>query len=99
MGRYYYSKKEEADSLKSISIYFLNQNKYFETNSYPKVINWSCNGEKTASIATEYKIDDYNDYLRFIYVQMNKSTGEKKDFDYKVNLTTTPCYYGGLRHW
>jgi len=99
MGRHYYSEKDEADSLKSISVYFLNQNKYFETNSHPKVISWSCNGEKTASIATEYEIDEYNNYLRFIYAQTDNNTGEKKDFDYKVKLTTTPCYYGGLRYW
>jgi len=25
--------------------------------------------------------------------------GKKTDYDYKVNLVTTPCYFGGVRYW
>lgn len=99
MGRHYYSGKDEADHLKKISIYFLNQNKYFETAYHSGDISWSRNGEKTGSITVEY-IVDYNEYyLRFIYTQTDKDTGEKKDFNYKVRLDATPCNYGGLRYW
>ena len=99
MGRYYYSGKDEADYLKKISIYFLNQNKYFETAWHSGDISWSRNGEKTGSITVEYNVDRTEYYLRFIYTQTNNDTGEKKDFNYKVSLATTPCHYGGVRYW
>lgn len=98
MGRYYYSGKDEADYLKKISIYFLNQNKYFETAWHSGDISWSRNGEKTGSITVEYNVDRTEYYLRFIYTQTNNDTGEKKDFNYKVELATTPCHYGGVRY-
>ncbi len=44
-------------------------------------------------------ISEYDQYVRFIYTQTDRYTGEKNDFDYKVQLTTTPCYFGGNRHW
>lgn len=39
-----------------------------------------------------------NKYVRLRYAQTNRN-GEKKSFNYKVQLTTTPCYYGGVRYW
>ena len=99
MGRHYYSGKDEADSLKKVSIYFLNQNKYFETAWHSGDISWSRNGEKTGSITVEYIVDHTEYYLRFIYTQTDRDTGEKKNFNYKVQLATTPCNYGGLRYW
>lgn len=99
MERHCYWGKEEADSLKKISISFLNQNKYFETAWYSGDISWSRNGEKTGSITVEYKVDRTEYYLRFIYTQTDNNTGEKKDFNYKVRLDATPCHFGGLRYW
>lgn len=26
-------------------------------------------------------------------------TGEKTDLDYKIQLATTPCHFGGVRYW
>ena len=37
-------------------------------------------------------------YVRLHYTQTEHS-GEKKDFDYKITLITTPCNYGGERYW
>ena len=37
--------------------------------------------------------------LRLIYTLKKHSTGEKKDFDYSVRLTTTPLPWGGFRFW
>jgi hypothetical protein len=34
-----------------------------------------------------------------MYTQTDRETEEKKDFDYQVQLTTTSCKFGGLRHW
>jgi hypothetical protein len=42
---------------------------------------------------------DEENYLRIHYIQTDRDTGEKKDFDYKIPLTSTPCRYGGKRYW
>ncbi|MEK7153190.1 MAG: hypothetical protein AAB834_04530, partial [Patescibacteria group bacterium] len=39
------------------------------------------------------------DYMRLWYTHTNSWSGEKSDMDYKVNLITTPCHYGGVRYW
>ncbi|MBP6858063.1 MAG: hypothetical protein KBC11_02655 [Candidatus Pacebacteria bacterium] len=41
--------------------------------------------------------DEY--YVRIQYTQTSRRTGEKKEFDYKISLTTTSCYFGGFRYW
>ena len=38
-------------------------------------------------------------YVRFYYTQTDNCTGEKKDFDYKVQLEETQCHFGGARFW
>jgi len=38
-------------------------------------------------------------YVKFNYTVTDRNTGEKTDYDYKVQLTTTPCNLGGVRYW
>ncbi len=56
-------------------------------------------GENKSSVGIEVSVLDDTDYLRIHYTQTDRDTGEKKDFDYKIPLTTTPCRYGGKRYW
>jgi len=44
-------------------------------------------------------INENEQYVNLTYTQTDNTTGEKKDFDYKIPLTTTPCYFGGKRFW
>ena len=37
--------------------------------------------------------------LRVYFMQTNRETWEKKRFDYKIQLTSTPCNYWGYRYW
>ncbi len=99
MGRYYWSKKEEADGLKQVSVSFLRKHGYFGNGWHSGTITWSRNGEKTGNISVQSFIGEYEQYVRFIYTQTNNNTGEKNDFDYKIPITTTPCYFGGKRYW
>lgn len=99
MGRYYWSKKTEADSLKQVSISFLKEHGYLNQGWRSGTINWSRNGENTGSISIQSSIDEHEQYIKFIYTQTDRDTGEKKDFDYKISLTTSPCYFGGKRYW
>lgn len=39
------------------------------------------------------------DYVRFIYATTHNWTGEKKDYDYYIEIDWTPCNYGGQRAW
>lgn len=99
MGRWSYGGKTEADGLKSVSVFFLNKHKYFDTWWMSGTITWSRNGEKTGSISIQSNITDSEKYVRFIYTQTDRSTGGKTDLDYKIPLTKTPCYFGGVRYW
>lgn len=99
MGRWSYGGKEEADSLRQISTSFLNKHGYFRSSWGAGTITWSRNGETTGSISIQSYAQQGNPYIKLIYTQTDRSTGEKKDFDYKIPLTTTPCYFGGKRFW
>ena len=43
-------------------------------------------------------VSESESYLRIYYTQTDED-GNKKDFDYKIPITTTPCYFGGYRYW
>lgn len=99
MGRYYWSKKEEADDLYQVSVAFLNKYGYFDVFWKSGTVTWSRNGEKTGNISIQAALGDNEQYVRFSYTQTDNSSGEKTDLDYKIPLTTTPCYFGGKRYW
>lgn len=101
MGRYYSSKKTEADGCIKIQIWWLKKNGYLEPSLWHSGgIQWE-NGfsEKTSSVSIEVSLSGENIYLRVYYTQTDRFTGEKKDFDYKIPLTSTPCFFGGKRYW
>jgi Zn-finger protein len=99
MGRYYYSKKQVANQLKSFDVFFLKKHKYLGNIPRWGAINWSRNGESTGDISISTEVEGDALFLRLNYTQTNRSTGEKKDFDYKVELITVPCYFGGSRYY
>lgn len=91
--------KTEADDTKKISTSFLKKHKYF-TGWRSGTITWTSgwSGNKS-NVGIEVSTMNEDNYLRIHYTQTDNSTGEKKDFDYKIPLTTTPCRYGGKRYW
>lgn len=99
MGRYYYSKKEEADALRKIETRFLNKHGFFNYSWRSDTLTWSRNGEVTATISIEIIMNTNERYLNLIYTQTDRSSGQKTNYDYKIPLTTTPCYFGGKRYW
>ncbi len=100
MGRYYYSKKEEADSLKKIQTWFLKKHGYFSSGYRSGTITWTSNwSDNKSSIGLSSSIYDGEKYIRLNYTQTDRSTEEKKDFKYRITLTSTPCYFGGFRYW
>lgn len=99
MGRIYYQNKEEADGLKQVNVAFLKKYGYFNSISQTGTITWSRNGEETGDINIQSCKNEQEHYIRFVYTQTNKSTGIVTDCDYKIPLTTTPCFFGGKRYW
>ena len=99
MGRWSHGNKTESDDLKKIPTSFLNKHGYFK-GWRSGTITWtqSWSGNKS-DVGIEVSTYDGNGYLRIHYTQTDNGTGEKKDFDYKIPLTTTPCYFGGKRYW
>ncbi len=93
--------KNEADDVKKISTSFLKKHDYF-TGWRSGTMTWTRSGmwgENKSSVGIEVSVLDDNNYLRIHYTQTDRDTEEKKDFDYKIPLTTTPCRYGGKRYW
>lgn len=99
MGRYYDYKKEEADYFKKVSIKFFKKYGYLDHGLMSGGITFSRNGEETGNISIEAILSQYEECIKFSYTQTDRDTGERKDFDYKVQLTTTPCNFGGVRYW
>ena len=101
MGRYYWDKKDTVEESRSVSISFLKKHGYFsEPCSMSGTLSWkNCLGEETGSISVFVSTMYEESYVRFYYTVTNRSSGEKTDYDYKVQLTTTPCNFGGVRYW
>ncbi len=98
MGRYYWSKKTESDSLHRVSASFLRKGGYFNSGCKAGTVTWSVRGESTGSISIYSYIQD-EEYLTFSYTNTNRETDEKVDYNYRIPLTTTPCHFGGKRYW
>ncbi len=101
MGRYYYDKKTTVDDCKKIEASWLKRQGYFQ-GFKSGTITWSRGEEKTGSVGICVDTMPFNDeppYAKFNYTTTFFNTGEKENFDYKVNLTTTPCNFGGKRWW
>ena len=93
--------KSEADNVKKISTAFLKKHGYFK-RWMSGTMTWTNSGlwgESKSSVGIEVSTQNGTGYLRITYTQTDRDTDEKKDFDYKVWLTTTPCRYGGKRYW
>ena len=101
MGRYYYDKKDTVEDCSSVSISFLKKQGYLsEPCSMSGSIFWKNSfGEETSSIGIFVSTLDNDNYVRFQYTSTDRNTEEKTKHDYKVQLTTTPCNYGGVRYW
>lgn len=89
--------KTESDGLKKISVAFLNKHKYF-IGYRGGTINWTSEWSENKS-SVGISVSTSESFLRIHYTQTDYYSDEKKDFDYKIPLTTTPCNYGGSRYW
>ena len=81
---------ETTSGVKRIELSYLLKNKYIQKDcAISGSINWT-NGS-SIGIKTEYHKEE--NYIRLIYTNTD-STGQKKDFDYKIQLVTVPSNLG-----
>jgi hypothetical protein len=101
MGGYYFDKKDTVEDCRSVSIAFLRKHGYFSEPCYMSgTISWkNYLGEETSSIGIVVSTLYGENNIRFHYTSTKRDTGEKTKYDYKVQLTTTPCNFGGVRYW
>jgi hypothetical protein len=98
MGRYSGGGKDEADGLKKINVFWLKKNGYLHGFGVGTII-WSYgNSENKSSVGIESSTRTNKPYVRIHYTQTDYDE-TKTDYDYKILLTTTPCFFGGLRYW
>ena len=102
MGRQPYSDRWTTEDSRAISIKFLKNHGHL--NQEPMIssgsIQWSSRGLSKGSVG--FTVDTYtpdDPHIHFCYNQTDKNTGVEESLDYKVQLTWTPCNYGGKRWW
>ena len=100
MGRrQYWDKKDTVEESRTVEMAFLRRHGYLEGGYRPGGITWSRWGKETDSIGMTVFIEGGEAYVRFQYTNTRRSTGDKTECDYKVQLVTTPCHLGGVRYW
>ena len=90
--------KSEADWCKKIEIWWLLRDIKEKGGYKYTTVSWGEDGSR-GSISVQVSVCDEEKYARFIYTQTDNSTGEKKDYDYKVPIVETPCHFGNTRYW
>jgi hypothetical protein len=99
MGRYYWDKKDTVDESTELSIYKLKEFGLL-VGICSTTLTWtsSFSGHKS-SVGIYVNIIDEPIHIKLNYTVTDRGSGEKIDYDYKIQLTTTPCNLGGVRYW
>lgn len=94
MGRYFYDKKSTVNEYKSISVKKLKAWDYFAQGYKCGTLTWSSGGAQVGSIGISVYISGREGFMRLNYV-----CDKTDSLDYKVQLVSTPCHFGGFRWW
>lgn len=98
MGRWGGNGKTEADNLLKVQIPFLSKHNYFQ-GFQSGTLSWTHGWSGTeSSVGIAVSTYDENKHVRFNYT-ITDDNGDKRNFDYVVQLVTTPCQFGGIRYW
>lgn len=99
--------KAIAEQSNALRIFWLKKhgylNKEYSCNSGG--ISWSYGySEDKSSISFSINRDNWGavnekTHIKLQYTNTSHRTGEKEEMNYKINLTTTLCNYGGKRYW
>ena len=102
MGRDSWSSRITVEQCNSISVFTMKRYGAF-CGFKTGIIEWkSASAEMTNNIRIQVCVGRElagDNYVRFTYTSTNRTTNEKKNLDYNVQLVRTPCYFGGFRYW
>jgi len=96
MGKWSFSSRDTVEDCKKVDIAWLKKKGLLNYGFNTGTIIWTL-GERKNSIGIT--IDLCEKYARFTYTVTDNFSGEKREYDYKIPLITTPCNYGGVRYW
>jgi hypothetical protein len=98
MGRYYWDKKDTVEDCTQLSIFKLKEFGLL-SGYHATTLTWtrSLSGKKS-SIGIIVDTED-EPYVKVNYTITDRSTDEKTDYNYKIQLATTLCHFGGVRYW
>lgn len=100
MGRYSgYGTKVELDGLLSLDTAKLNQWSYFSGYRTGQITWTQRPSGRESEISVIVDTTDTVPHVRLQYATTDRDTGGQRYFDYRIDLTSTPCYYGGKRWW
>lgn len=98
--------KNIAEQSNAFSIFWLKKQGHLQKDfSYSSgTIRWTMNGEERSSIGFSISRDNWNTpqeetYIRLNYTHTSNSTEQKESMNYRIELESTPCKYGGKRYW
>ena len=92
--------KEEAEYCDRLSIFRLKQDGFLGLGVRNGWMKWIDNGGAWKSrIGFTVNIGYGLDRVTLRYTHTSCFGGEKTDMNYDVELTATPCHYGGFRYW
>jgi len=97
MGRWYYDSKTTVEQATQLSIFKLKE--FGLLCGYAATtLTWTRKlSGKESSIGI--CVDTSELYAKVNYTNTNRMTDEKTHCDYKIQLTTTSCHFGGVRYW
>jgi hypothetical protein len=97
MGRYYFGAKTTVEEATKLSIFKLKEFGLL-CGFASSTLTWTrklSGHEKSIGIL----VDTKDLYAEVNYTITDRGTGEETDYDYRIDLTTTPCHFGGVRYW
>lgn len=99
MPRYYYpGSRDTVEEHKELTMKFLKNKKYLDGGCFKYgTVTWSRNGEPIGNIRIQTDINQQSPFIRFIYKIRPHGAEEWTDMDYKYNLLSIPCRFGGKR--
>lgn len=102
-ARYYWNRRATTEEMKSISIPFLKEHGYMDTNRWG-TITWSRGDEQAGNISM-YSFENIPKSGKSVktvtvsYTRTDYNTGERKHYNYDIELLTTECFFGDRRYW
>ena len=93
--------KQKAEWSNRLSTRFLKKHGYLDGGWRYGGIKWTygLSGNESSIGFNVHIGGDEGDNIKLRYTHTSRGTGEKESMDYRVELTTTLCNYGGKRYW